>query len=57
MTKSSGDYLPVSGGTMSGALNFANGTWNHVGDDVQIGDHNTSGSFYIQGLNGATNIK
>lgn len=57
VTKSSGDYLPVSGGTMSGALNFANGTWNHVGDDVQIGDHNTSGSFYIQGLNGATNIK
>lgn len=50
-------YLPLSGGTMSGALNFANCTWNHVGDDVQIGDHNTSGSFYIQGLNGPTNIK
>lgn len=50
-------YLPLSGGTMSGALNFANGIWNHVGDDVQIGDHNTSGSFYIQGLNGPTNIK
>lgn len=57
VTKNTGDYLPVSGGTMSGALNFANGTWNRVGDDVQIGDHNTSGSFYIQGLNGATNIK
>lgn len=50
-------YLPTGGGTMSGALNFANGIWNHVGDDVQIGDHNTSGSFYIQGLNGPTNIK
>ena len=50
-------YLPTGGGTMSGALNFANNTWNHVGDDVQIGDHNTSGSFYVQGLNGATNIK
>lgn len=50
-------YLPTGGGTMSGALNFANGTWNAVGDDVQIGDHNTSGSFYIQGLNGPTNIK
>lgn len=50
-------YLPLSGGTMSGALNFANNTWNPVGDDVQIGDHNTSGSFYIQGLNGPTNIK
>lgn len=50
-------YLPVAGGTMTGALTFANNTWNPVGDDVQIGDHNTSGSFYIQGLNGATNIK
>lgn len=51
------NYLPLTGGTMSGALNFANNTWNPVGDDVQIGDHNTSGSFYIQGLNGPTNIK
>ncbi len=51
------NYLPLTGGTMSGALNFANNTWNQVGDDVQIGDHNTSGSFYIQGLNGPTNIK
>lgn len=50
-------YLPLSGGTMTGALNFANGTWNAVGDDVQIGDNNTSGSFYVQGLNGPTNIK
>ena len=50
-------YLPLSGGTMTGALNFANDTWNVVGDDVQIGDHNTSGSFFVQGLNGATNIK
>ena len=51
------NYLPLTGGTMSGALNFANNTWNPIGDDVQIGDHNTSGSFYIQGLNGPTNIK
>ena len=50
-------YLPISGGTMSGALTFANNTWNPVGDDEQIGDHNTSGSFYVQGLNGPTNIK
>ena len=49
--------LPLTGGTMSGALNFANNTWNPVGDDVQIGDHDTSGSFYVQGLNGPTNIK
>lgn len=51
------NYLPLIGGTMSGALNFANNTWNPVGDDVQIGDRNTSGSFYVQGLNGPTNIK
>ena len=57
VTKSSGDYLSVRGGTMNGALNFANNTWNIVGDDVQIGDHDTAGSFYIQGRNGATNIK
>ena len=50
-------YLPTGGGTMSGALNFANCTWNNVGDDVRFGDNNTSGSFYIQGLNGPTNIK
>ncbi len=53
----SGYALPLSGGTMTGALNFANGTWNVVGDDVRFGDNNTSGSFYIQGLNGPTNIK
>lgn len=53
----SGYALPLSGGTMTGALTFANNTWNPVGDDVQIGDHNTNGSFYIQGLNGPTNIK
>lgn len=51
------NYLPLTGGTIIGALNFANNTWNPVGDDVQIGDHNTSGSFYVQGLNGPTNIK
>lgn len=49
--------LPLTGGTIIGALNFANNTWNPVGNDVQIGDHNTSGSFYVQGLNGPTNIK
>lgn len=40
-----------SGDTMTGALNFANNTWNNVGDDVAIGDHNTSGSLGIKGLN------
>lgn len=48
--------LPLSGGTMSGALNFANGTWNKLGDDVQFGDRNKPGGFFIQGLNGTTNL-
>ena len=50
------DYLPLSGGTMTGALNFKNSTWNLVGDDVYIGDHDVAGSFGIKGANGQTNI-
>ena len=50
-------YLPLSGGTMSGPLNFANGTWNKVGDDIQIGDANVAGALCIQGLNGTTTIE
>lgn len=49
-------YLKKSGGTMTGALNFANGTYNKMGDDVEIGDKNTAGKLYIHGLNGATGI-
>ena len=33
--------LPLSGGTLTGALNFANNTWNKMGDDCYIGDHGT----------------
>nr|DAK68093.1 MAG TPA: L SHAPED TAIL FIBER PROTEIN [Caudoviricetes sp.] len=52
-----GSYaLPKSGGTMSGALNFANGTWNIVGDDSYMGDHNISGTFCVKGANGETGI-
>lgn len=50
-------YLPLSGGTMTGALNFANGTWNAVGDDVAIGDMNVSGILGVMGKNGNTGIK
>ena len=50
-------YLPLSGGTMTGALNFANGTWNLLGDDCYFGDNNTAGSFAIKGTNGTTNLK
>ena len=49
-------YLPLSGGTLTGALNFNNNTWNLVGDDVYIGDYNQGGSLGIKGKNGQTNI-
>ena len=50
-------YLPLAGGTMSGALNFANNTWNIVGDDVAIGDMNVGGTLGVMGKNGNTAIK
>ena len=40
--------LALTGGTMTGALNFANNTWNTVGDDVKIGDRNAAGTLCIQ---------
>ncbi len=46
-------YLKLSGGTMTGALNFKNNTWNALGDDVAIGDHDKTGSLGIKGLNGS----
>lgn len=46
-------YLKLSGGTMTGALNLANNTWNTLGDDVAIGDHDKTGSLGIKGLNGS----
>lgn len=49
-------YLKRSGGTMTGALNFVNSTWNLVGDDSYMGDHNISGTFCIKGANGETGI-
>lgn len=44
-------YVNVSGDTMTGALNFANGTWNAVGDDSAIGDCNRAGLLGIKSLN------
>ena len=49
-------YVKKSGDTMTGALNFANNTWNKVGDDVKIGDHNIAGSLGVIGANGQTRI-
>ena len=50
-------YLPLSGGTLTGAVTFANNTMNTMGDDCQIGDQNVAGALCIQGTNGATNIR
>lgn len=46
-----GRYVNVSGDTMTGALNFANGTWNKVGDDAYIGDMNYAGQVCIGAVN------
>lgn len=43
-----GRYVKKSGDTMLGALNFANGTWNLVGDDSYMGDCNVSGHIGIK---------
>ena len=51
-----GRYVKKSGDTMLGALNFANGTWNKVGDDVYMGDCNIGGQFCIMGVNGTTGL-
>lgn len=56
-TSHSHAYLPTAGGTMTGALTFANNTWNNVGDDVAIGDINQGGKLGIKGLNGTTGIR
>lgn len=45
------ECLPLSGGTMTGALNFANNTWNKVGDDAYMGDCNVAGMIGIKGSN------
>ena len=51
-----GAYLPLSGGTMTGSLTFANGTKNVVGDDCAIGDIDAAGTLGVQGQNGTTTI-
>lgn len=52
-----GRYLRLSGDdTMNGPLRLKNNTWNFVGDDVKIGDHNVSGGLGILGANGSTRI-
>jgi len=50
-------YLKKSGGTLTGAINTANNTYNNIGDDVAIGDINVAGTLGVKGLNGATGIQ
>lgn len=47
-------FIKKSGDTMTGALNFANNTWNKVGDDVYIGDHNIANYLCIKANSGTT---
>lgn len=47
-------YLKKSGGTMTGALNFANNTWNKVGNDAYMGNCNVQGMIGIKGSNANT---
>lgn len=49
-------YLKLSGGTMTGAVTFANNTFNTVGDDAQIGDFNVAGTLGVRGANGTTGL-
>lgn len=49
-------YVKRSGDTMIGALNFANGTWNKMGDDIYIGDYNIGGQLCLMGITGNTGI-
>lgn len=46
-----GRYIKKAGDTMTGTLNFANNTWNKVGDDVYIGDINVAGQLGIKAAN------
>ena len=50
------NYLKLSGGTMTGALNLANNKLNLAGDDCYFGDQNIAGGFCLKGANGATNL-
>ena len=51
-----GDLAVTGSVNVSGAVNFANGTWNKMGDDCYIGDCNIAGAIGIQGINGYTGL-
>jgi len=52
----SSNKVSKSGDTITGALNFANATWNLVGNDIYMGDHNVAGGLCLKGNTGTTNL-
>ena len=42
--------MPVTGGTFTGAVGFANGAWNPVGDDCYMGDFNVGGCVALKSM-------
>ena len=50
------NYLKLSGGTMTGALNLANNKLNLAGGDCYFGDQDVAGGFCLKGNNGTTNL-
>lgn len=51
------EALPLSGGSLEGAVNFAPNTMNLVGEDSKFGSIGNSGEFVIQGNNGETALR
>ena len=45
---SADEQVVINDCTFNGSVTFANGTWNLVGDDVYIGDHNVGGALCIK---------
>lgn len=44
-------FVPTTGGSFSGPITFANNTWNPIGDDAALGDHNQAGAVCFKALN------
>lgn len=49
--ESDNKFIYKSGDTVTGAINFANNTWNKFGDDVLVGDKNVNGCLSIKSNN------
>jgi hypothetical protein len=47
-SKNTTNFLPLSGGTLTGAFNTPNNVWNNLGDDASFGDHNVGGKMCIK---------